>query len=367
MSQFIEYSAYQRWDKYLGFSRPTDLTSVGNLCRFLAEQRQRHFYLGQQFLSRQALGVLLLLMLAEGEDLSVDISRWPEAIEELLHLGIDIRRQDDKAYLLSAVKVVWPATSGVEGLSLAGLDSDNPLGIFNHLTAAAEQTLAANPTGAVLALDLNMMRQRLKEAMGQHNLFVPTELSDVDDVIMPSEVEIWSTRPLWHQVEADFHEEVCKLCQPQSVSIPSAGILLTRNQLITLLRADLEVAVTHNPHLYVLLMLLIDQPQSHSSPTLKEDVWHYQDTELLPALDALLQALGYTVWSERYEHEPSRRIEMARKLVGVFVEAGVAVVQFGRLELAEDFKRELQMDYAYLANQTKYVRQRLRRAVQSVA
>jgi hypothetical protein len=235
--------------------------------------------------------------------------------------------------------------------------------VFNHLIAVAEQTLAADPTRAVLSIDLKVMRQRLKEALGRHTLFVPTELSDADDVITPSEVEIWRARPLWHQVEADFHEEVCKLCQPQSTSIPSADLLLTWNQLIAPPRADLGAAVTHNPHLYVLLMLLIDQPQSHISPTLKENVWRYQDPELLPALDALLQALGYTVWSERYEHEPERRIEMARKLVGVLMEAGVGAVQFGRLELAEDFKRELQMDYAYLANQTKYVRQRLRQAV----
>ena len=58
---------------------------------------------------------------------------------------------------------------------------------------------------------------------------------------------------------------------------------------------------------------------------------------------------------------------MARKLVGILVDVGVAAVQFSRLELTEDFNHALQLDYAYLANQTKYVRQQLRQAAQSVA
>lgn len=366
LGRFIQYSAYPRWDEYLGFTKPTDLTQVENLCRFLAEQRQRHLYVGRQFLSRQALAVLLLLMLAEGEGLSVDASRWPKAIEELLHLGVDIRRRDDRAYLLSAVKVILPAPSGVEELSLANLDDDNPLGVFNHLVAVAKQSLAASPTRAVLSLDLKVLRQRVKETMGRHNLFVPTELSDADDVTTPSNAEIWRVRPLWHQVEADFHKEVCKLCQPQSTAVPSADVLLTRNQLTALRDADLEAIVTRNPHLYVLLMLLIDQPQSHTSPTLKENVWHSRGIELFPALDALLRTLGYTVWSEGYEYEPETRIEMARQLVGILVELRVAAVQFGRLELTESFKHALQMDYAYLANQTRYIRRRLRQPVQNL-
>jgi len=366
LNRFIESSAYIRWDKYLGLTNHTDLTRAENLCRFLAEQRQRHQYLHQQFLSRQALGLLLLLMLAEGEGLSVDVGCWPEVIKELHHLGVDIRRQDSTAYLLSTVRVVLPASLQVGKSSLADLDDENPLGVFNHLISVIEQALVAYPTKAVLSLDLELMRQRLKEAMGQHSLFTPTELSDADDVTTPSEVEIWRARPLWHRINTSFHEDVRKICQPQSASVPSADVLLTQSQLMTPQDADLGAAVTHNPHLYILLMLLIDQPQSLSSPTLKENVWRYQETDLLSALDALLQALGYTVWSERYECEPERRVEMARKLVGVLIEAGVAAVQFGRLELAEDFKRELQMDYAYLHNQTRHVRQRLRQAVQSM-
>ena len=364
LNRFIENSAYTLWDEYLGFIWRTDLTRAENLCRFLAEQRQQHLYLSRQFLSRQALAVLLLLMLAEDEGLSVDVSRWPDAVEELLHLGIDIRRQDSKAYLLSAVKVILPAPSGVEELSLADLDDDNPLGVFNHLIAVTEQALASNPTSPVLSLDLKAVRQQVKETMGRHNLFIPTELSDADDVATPSEVEIWQARPLWHPVETDFHKEVCKLCQPQSTAVPSADVLLTQNQLTAPWDADLGAAVTRNPHLYVLLMLLIDQPQSHTSPTLEQDVWHYRGIELLPALDALLQALGYTVWSEGYEYEAETRIEMARQLVGILVDLRVAAVQFGRLELTESFKHALQMDYAYLANQTRYIRRRLRQAVQ---
>jgi len=367
LDRFIGYDAYKWWDKYLGFVQHTDLTRTENLCRFLAEQRQRHLYVGRQLLSRQALAALLFLILAEGEGLSLDTSRWPEAIGELRHLGIDIRRQDDRAYLFSAVRVALSASSGTERPSLAGPDNDNPLRVFNHLIAVAEQALVANPTRAVLSLDLKVLRQRIKEAMGQHSLFIPTELSDADDVTTPSMVEIWRVRPLWHQVEADFHEEVCRLCQPQSTAVPSADVLLTRNQLTVPRDADLRDVVAHNPHLYVLLMLLIDQPQSRASPTLEEDVWYYQGTELLPALDALLQDLGYTVWSERYEREPERRVEIARKLVGVLVEMGVAAVQFGHLEFTEDFNHALQLDCAYLANQTKYIRQQLRQAVQSLA
>ena len=369
LNRFIEHTAYNCWDEYLGFAwwrRRTELTRTENLCRFLTEQRQRHLYLGRQFLPRQALAVLLLLMLAKDEGLSVDVSRWPEAIEELLHLGVDILWQDDKAHLLSAVKVILPTPSGVNYLSLPDLDDDNPLGVSNHLCAVAQQTLAADPTRTALSLDLKMVRQRLKKTMGGHNLFIPTELSDADAVATPSEVEIWRARPLWHQVEADFHEEVHKLYQTPPTTVPSADVLLTRSQLTAPHDADLVAVVTRNPHLYVLLMLLIDQPQSHNSPTLKEDVWYHRDTELLLALDALLQEMGYTVWSERYEREPERRVEMARRLVGVLVKADVAAIQFGRLELTEDFKRELQMDYAYWANQTKHIRQRLRQTVQSM-
>ena len=366
LDYFIEDNAYNYWDEYLGFAWRTDLTKTKNLCRFLAEQRQRHLYLGRQFLPRQALAVLLLLMLAKDEGLSVDVSRWPEAIEELLHLGVDILWQDDKAHLLSAVKVILPTPSGVNYLSLPDLDDDNPLGVSNHLCAVAQQNLAADPTRTALSLDLKMVRQRLKKTMGGHNLFIPTELSDADDVTTPSEVEIWQARPLWHQVEADFHEEVCKLCQPQSTAVPWADVLLTHNQLTIPQDADLRVVATGNPHLYVLLMLLIDQPQSYISPTLKENVWHYRDAELLPALDVLLQALGYTVWSEGYEHKREMLLELARQLVGILVTRQVASVQFGQLKLTDDFNRALQVDYAYLSNQTKHVRRRLRQIAQNL-
>ena len=390
LDHFIKHDAYSQWDEYLGFTRPSDLTKAENLCRFLAEQRQQHLYmgpqflslsygrhehqhdrqrylyLGQQFFSRRVLAMLLLLMLAEGEGLSVDVSRWPDAVKKLLQLGVDIRWQDERAYLLSAVKVILLVPSKVEEPLKVVLGNDNELGVFNDLIAVAEQTLATNPTRAVLSLDLKLVRQRLKETMGRHNLFTPTELSDEDDVATPSEVEIWRNRFLWHQVEADFHKEVCRLCQPQSTAVPPADISLTRNQLTAPRDADLGTAVTRNPHLYVLLMLLIDQPQSHTSPTLKENVWHYRGIELFPALDALLRALGYTVWSEGYEYEPETRIEMARQLVGILVDLRVAAVQFGRLELTESFKHALQMDYAYLANQTRYIRRRLRQAVQNL-
>lgn len=366
LDRFIHYSAYDWWDRYLGFARPTDLTSAENLCRFLAEQRQRQLYVGRQFLSRQALAVLLLLMLAENEGLSVDISRWPDAVEELLDFGVDIRRQDGKAYLLSAVKVILPAPSGLRELSLADLDDDNPLGVFNHLTAVAEQALAANPTGAVLTLDLRVVQQRVKETMTPNNVFIPTELSDADDVITPSEVEIWRARPLWHQARTDFHDELQRLCQADSTAVPSADVLLTQEQLTTPRSDDLAAVVARNPHLYILLMLLIDQPQSGVSPTLTENVWHYRNTELLPALDMLLRALGYTVWSERYDYDSEARIKMAHQLVGILVDSRVAAIQFARLELTEAFAHALQTDYAYLANETRYVRQRLRHAAQSL-
>ena len=114
-------------------------------------------------------------------------------------------------------------------------------------------------------------------------------------------------------------------------------------------------------------MLLIDHLQSRTSPILKHGMWHYQDIELLAALDTLLQGLGYAVWSERYEGETERCAEMARQLVDVLIGLGVAAVQFGRLELTEDFNHALQTDYAYLTNQTRYVRQRLRQAAQNLA
>jgi len=367
LDYFIEDSAYTLWDEYLGFTRRTDLTKADNLCRFLAKQRQKHLYVGRQFLTRQALAALLLLMVAKGEELSVDVSRWPEAVEELLHFGIDIRWHDGKAYLLSAIKVILPTPAGVEELSLADLDYDNRPGVFSHLIAEAEQVLASNPTREVLAVDLKALRQRVTKTMDRHNLFVPTELSDADDVITPSEVEIWQVRPLWHQVVADFHQEVRELCQPRSTALPSADVLLTRNQLTFRKNADPEAVVIRNPHLYLLLMLLIDQAQSHTSPTLEENVWHYRGVDLLSALDVLLQALGYTVWSEGYEHESETRTEMARLLVDILMSLGIATVQFGRLELTGGFRCALQMDYAYLANQTKQVRHRLRQATRSIA
>jgi hypothetical protein len=76
----------------------------------------------------------------------------------------------------------------------------------------------------------------------------------------------------------------------------------------------------------------------------------------------LLRSLGYIVWSEGYDCDAEAREELAKRLVAAMIDMRCASVQFGRLELAPDFENRLTTDYAYLQNQTRGLRLRLRHA-----
>jgi len=361
LETFYDGTSYTLIDEYLYFSGYTDATRADSLCTFLKEQHGRHLYVYPESLSPQALILLLLLIIAQSDGMAVDTRPWTDALRDLLRFGISIRQRDGKAYLSSAVKVVLRNTLEGELVLSGDKGADDTERFLGILSSAAAHRLATEPLREVLALDLRVLREGLMEVSDGQRWFTTSELDDQLTDCPPSTVEIWRTQRLWTDTDISFHENAIQMCQ--AASPDSAAVLLTVKEINDGLNAGLAPALREIPHLYLLLMLLIDQAQSHASPTLQGDVWCYAGTELLPTLDTLLRSLGYTVWSEGYECDTKARGELADRLVGALIDMRCAVVQFARLELTQDFEHRLKTDFAYLQNQTRLLRSRLRQTM----
>ena len=225
-----------------------------------------------------------------------------------------------------------------------------------YMVELADDTLENNPIINIQNLDLTVLRRRTCETHGRHNLFIATELSDADDVNTPSQIEVWQDKPLSHEIDFDFHQEIRKICNSQLEVYPSVNILLVSAQLNESLNSESKRSINRDPYLYTLLLLLIDKPQSHLSPTLIGGEWQYKNLELIFAIELILKNLGFRVWSEWYEDDLDKRIKIAHQLVGILSNSTIAEVQFSRLELTEQFKHTLQLENSYLSNQTRIVR-----------
>lgn len=370
LDTYILWDAYSLWDQLLSFKgRSSDLTRAEKLCRFLREERQHPTYIGRRFVTPRALAVLLLLILGEAEGMGVVCTRWPDAIEELSRLGVDIVRQNSVAYLASAIKVILPFPTATEELKLPDLEGDNALGVLSFTLSAVAETLRADPTIEVAVLDLGPVWNQVRAASNVGDFFAPCGLADVDNGDTPSAVEVWREQSPWNSRNANFHDEMVRLCQGEGSPQPTAAVLLTRDDLAQTGRANPDDLLTRCPHVYTLLMVLVDRLQrgpglTVAGPSLEANSWRYCGLELVTALDCLLRALGNHVWSEWYDSRSEVRVELGHQLVGALIDLNVAEVQFGRLELAASFVRSLEMDNACLANQTRQIRQRLRQAGQ---
>jgi hypothetical protein len=363
MDHLVERRTFQYWDEYLRFSKPSYLTCVNNICGFLAERRNEYLILDWEWLSQRSLAVLVILILAQLEGMSLKTTGWSDAIEDLIRLGINIQHRNHHAFLRSPIKLILPyPLDKLEGLTSTTID-DQLTGVFRFLTEIEREKAVDDLSIQVSTIQLSNLLVDIKDLLGQPSRFVPTELSDNQLGLPDSLIEIWQNTSFLHLINTNFHEQVCELCQPSYRTKPGSVILLTSNQLDLTNKKLLGDLLTTNPHLYLLLMLLIDQPQSHLSPILQDNIWHYNGKGLLMVLDSLLRCFGYDIWDEWYVEDIKQRSELAQKLVDLLSAYQVAQIQYNRLELTENFIVHLQSDLAYLANQTHFVRQRIRQTL----
>jgi len=371
-SPFIDRLSLRDWDEQLHLARVSDLTQVDNLCLLLEEQRSQHLIIDSTWLKPLELATLLLLMLGQLEDRSLDLKAVPDLIpslETLAMLGLDLRQNQGAACLVSPVKLIFPEIQKFEYL----LESLRNFPVLQSLF----QSFEANPgwrypnRDGIRQLKLNDQLHAVQSA-NSHSLYVYDELYEGAKGLPDSQVEVWdkyriTTDNFSSALKPDvnqFANELIQICQPGSEARPLRSVFLTDNQLESARSGNLEHTLAKIPHLYLLVLLLFDHDQSGLYPTLEAGQWQYASRPILSVLDKLLHTLDFDVWDEWYATRPERSQGLTIRLINLLLELGVALVNSNRLELTPSFQSMLLDDYAWLRNQTKFVRQRMRSIIE---
>jgi hypothetical protein len=360
---FIEWKTYRLWDEYLKFVNLSELTIANNLIAFLAEQKSNPVVVDLDLVDAQDLAQLLLLVLAQSEGLSVVGNERMRDVKKLKKLGFDIRSGDNSFFLATPVKFIFPSKLPVWRLSIYYLSEPVLTFLIKEFIELVNASAVEEPGQASITLDLKGFFRKVKEADGFSTVFAPTILSQNWDETASSSIEIWRDLPLWQADRSNFHDEIRELCKPSNNSAPSGEIRLTADQFGHLDSLDIFEQAKRSPHVYMFLMLLIDRDQSGVSPLLTGNHWSFGGMDLISTMDLLLRDIGYTVWDEWYSYDEGLRRNLGAQLVKLFQELNVANIQYNQLELTDDFSRLLQLDMAFIPNQTRLVRQRIRNAL----
>lgn len=363
---FIDKKSYAWWDEYLKFVGVTELTKANNLISFLAEQKSNPVVIDLDFVPPLNLAELLLLVLAQSEGLSVIGKERMLGILKLSELGFDIRSSGDAFFLATPVKFIFPSKLPIWNLRLHYLSEPVLEFLMSQLIEVIELSATEESGQAYITLDIKNLFRKVKEADGFSTVFAATALSQNWDGSSNSSIEIWRDLSLWHPEGSSFHDEIREICKSGSTSHPSAEIRLTSDQFSSKDGLDVFQVADGCPHFYIMLMVLLDRDQSNITPILQDHRWMFAGVELLTAIDDILTFLGYSVWSEWYSYDTERRRNITNQLVGLLQEMNIATISFNQLEVTQYFSVLLQTDYAILSNQTKFVRQRIRSAIQMI-
>jgi hypothetical protein len=369
----IDRWSIKYWDERLRFARLSALTVANNLCRFLAGQRERHFIVDLEWISPIGLGALILLVLAQLESRSINLSTVPNivpALDNLKKIGFDLRVGAGSAYLASPVKIIIKIGKLEDYYAKSQFQEGSALMIlFQAMEGSAAWSNPCRSGGKHVDLD-SLLREVQDGTLS--DLFVFDELSESAIIKINPEIEIWtdcclSYHEFWNNLGPPLHpsinrfeQDILRRIQPDSESRLYYAIYLSRRGLDDYLGAELEKAINHLPHLYLIVLLLIDCEQSGHYILLVHGQWQYSGIELLRFVDKLLQALGYEIWNEWYVARSERQKEIEERFISYLMEQEVVQVINNRLEMTSGFTEHLMGDMANIRNQTRIIRQRIR-------
>jgi hypothetical protein len=370
---FIDRISLNCWDDILHLAGVSDLTKVDNLCQLLEEQQCQHFIIDSTLLQPTELGTLILLVLGQLEDRSLDLKTLPElipALETLSKFGLNLHQNHHSTYLTTPVKVIFPESPNIFYIQESLQKFPVLQNLFRSFTNnSGWQYQNRDGTRRLKLPDLLYTVQ----SSYPHSLYIFDELSEVAKNQQDSIVEIWDKQRLINKgtsstakpVNSQFINQLLQIFRSGNEIPSQMSVILTNIQLECERLRNIESALANVPHLFLLVLLLIDHDQSGLNPILETGEWYFAKRNLLTVIDDLLRSFGFIVWDEWYANRKERNLDLTSRLVKLLLDFGIAHVNSNRLELTLNFQSMLLDEYAWLHNQTKVIRQRMRSIIEN--
>jgi hypothetical protein len=317
------------WDDILGFGSKhylSDMSKIEIIRGYLAATHKQPLHVMGKHLNDETLITLILLMIAKTQHSALAIKYCSNQIETLLSLGIDIRQSDENAYLISAVELTLPYHDPPYQVVFGAFNNAK----VDSLLAQIYKIFTHSLKSEIVTINLNDLFQHIRSDLLDSGLFTFSPFADIDDINTPGVLQLWQPPILSSHKDYDFFGHLYILGNSRGrVELPLGEVFL--NQQALEYQGDVHYHLRHTPHFALLLLLLYDVGGAAEYLCLKDETWHFNQIELISALDKMLLNFGFLVWSEGYCSDFEKRRLLGRELVNLACWLGVAQVDGARL------------------------------------